>query len=94
MSGKKEPPDWDQFEVYKGEEPGSQRPAWLDRLIHWVLLGLFLVLVFAVGGALSFLVVSRRLAMVETASGGWGRFIAGGVLADAVVLGWIHGRNR
>ncbi len=94
MAVKKEPPDWDQFEVYKGEKPGTQRPAWLDRLLHWVLLGLFLVVVFAVGGALSFLVGSRRLAMVETASGAWGRFIVGGVIADGIVLGWIYGKSR
>jgi hypothetical protein len=90
MAGKKEPPDWDQFEVYKGDEQGSQRPVWLDRLIHFVALAVLLVLVFAAGGAFSYLVVARRMALIETPTSAWTRFIIGGVMADVTVLGWIY----
>ena len=99
MAEKKEPPDWDKFEVYKGEEPGSQRPAWLDRLIHYALLSLFLVIAFGIGGALFFLAsyqVRHRVAnraMRETESSAWVKFVIGGVAADVVVLGWMYGTS-
>jgi len=100
MAGKKEPPDWDKFEVYKGEEPGSQRPAWLDRLIHYSMLLLFLAIVFGVGGTFLFLAsvqsrsYARHHAFVETAASAWVKFIIGGVTADVVVLGWMYGTSR
>lgn len=94
MAGKEEPPDWNQFEVYKGEEPGSNRPVWLDRLIHFVALAVLLVLVFAAGGAFSYVVIARRMAMIETPASAWTRFIIGGIVADVTLLVWIYRKRR
>lgn len=100
MAEKEEPPDWEQFEVYKGEEPGPPRPAWLDRLLHCALLSLFLIIAFGIGGAFFFLMSYQKRhlvsnhAMRETESSAWVKFIIGGVAADVVVLGWMFGKSR
>ena len=98
MNQKPDPPDWNNFEVYRGGEPASQRPAWLDRLLHFSLLFLFLVVVFGVGGSLGFLLMSRNSRLSaspeDEKSLAWAKFITGGVAADAIVLGWIYGNSR
>lgn len=76
----KREPDWDSFETYKGPEQKERFPAWCYKIFDVFMILLAAAIVFAVSGALFFLVSSRNrtVALAETPETAWIRFCAGG----------------
>jgi hypothetical protein len=100
MTDEREPkdakPDWDSFETWKGGEP--KEDPWWGPGLHRLMVGVVVLLIFAVAGAIAFLVPygTRLRGMVadESMTAAGVRFVIGGALGVVAVLRLYHGKRN
>ena len=98
-------PDWDSFETYKG--PEEKESGLAGTLLHWTMILVLLVIVFAICGAIAwylpyaFIMDGRGggglrsyLAYKDTAAFSWIRFGIGGVIGAGWVIRALYGKRK
>ena len=98
-------PDWDSFETYKG--PEEKESGLAGTLLHWTMILVLLVIVFAICGAIAWylpyaIIMDGRsggslrsyLAYKDTAAFSWIRFGIGGVIGAGWVIRALYGKRK